>query len=215
MGLKDEHDCAPGVRVHGSGEGASQKLSMGHAGSPRPRGLQPLGLCHCDLQRQKGGLRGWRAWELFFKKKKNNWKIIALQCCVSFRYTMMWICHMHTHIPSLPTPLPTTPSTCPSSTSASLLLPWRKVRLYHFSRFHIYVLLCNICFALTHLLLAPSLELPAPAFSNHVEGADAFPLWAATLATTQAPQTVPPEHLAAHRWSPRHSTPQPSSGLPT
>ena len=58
MGLKDERDCAPGVRVHGSGEGASQKLSMGHAGSPRPRGLQPLGLCHCDLQRQKGGLRG-------------------------------------------------------------------------------------------------------------------------------------------------------------
>lgn len=41
MGLKDEHDCVPGVAVHGSGEGVSQKLSTGHARSPRPRGLQP------------------------------------------------------------------------------------------------------------------------------------------------------------------------------
>lgn len=41
MGFKDEHDCVPGVGVHDSGEGALQKLSTGHAGSPRPRGLQP------------------------------------------------------------------------------------------------------------------------------------------------------------------------------
>lgn len=41
MGLKNEGDCVPGVRAHCSGEGASQKLSTGGAGSPRPWGLQP------------------------------------------------------------------------------------------------------------------------------------------------------------------------------
>jgi len=40
MGLKNEGACVPGVGAR-SGEGASQKLSTGHAGSPRPRGLQP------------------------------------------------------------------------------------------------------------------------------------------------------------------------------
>ena len=39
-----------------------------------------------------------------------NWGIVALQCCVSFCYTMNWISYMYTYIPSLldlpPTPTP-------------------------------------------------------------------------------------------------------------
>ena len=39
-----------------------------------------------------------------------------------------------------------------SSTSVSLLLPCKQVHLYHFSRFHIYALIYNICFTLSDLL---------------------------------------------------------------
>ena len=39
-----------------------------------------------------------------------------------------------------------------SSTSVSLFLPCKPVHLYHFSRFHIYVLIYDICFSLSDLL---------------------------------------------------------------
>ena len=42
-------------------------------------------------------------------------------------------------------------STCPFSTPMSLFLPCKKVHLYHFSRFHIYALVYNICFSLSGL----------------------------------------------------------------
>ena len=38
------------------------------------------------------------------------------------------------------------------STSVSQFLPWKPVHLYHFSRFHIYVLIYDICFSLSDLL---------------------------------------------------------------
>ena len=38
------------------------------------------------------------------------------------------------------------------STSASLFLPCKQVLQYHFSRFHVYALLYNICFSLSDLL---------------------------------------------------------------
>ena len=38
------------------------------------------------------------------------------------------------------------------STSLSLFLPCKPVHLYHFSRFHIYALIYNICFSLSDLL---------------------------------------------------------------
>ena len=38
------------------------------------------------------------------------------------------------------------------STSVSLFLPCKPVHLYHFSRFHIYALICDICFSLSDLL---------------------------------------------------------------
>ena len=37
------------------------------------------------------------------------------------------------------------------STSVSQLLPCKLVRLYHFSRFHIYALIYDICFSLSDL----------------------------------------------------------------
>ena len=52
-------------------------------------------------------------------------------------------------VPLFPTP---TESTSLFSTSASLLLPCKQVLQYHFSRFHVYALLYNICFSLSGLL---------------------------------------------------------------
>ena len=43
-------------------------------------------------------------------------------------------------------------SICLFSTSVSLFLPCKLVILYHFSRFHIYALIYDICFSLSDLL---------------------------------------------------------------
>ena len=54
------------------------------------------------------------------------------------------------------------------STSVSLFLPWKLVHLYHFSRFHIYALIYDICFSLSDLLhsvwqsLCPSTSINDP-----------------------------------------------------
>ena len=51
-------------------------------------------------------------------------------------------------------------SICLISTSASLFLSFKQVHLYHFSRFHIYTLIYNICFSPIDLqLLWPSLQI--------------------------------------------------------
>ena len=51
----------------------------------------------------------------------------------------------HCHFPHLV-------SICLFSTSVSLFLPCKLVHLYHFSRFHIYELIYDICFSLSDLL---------------------------------------------------------------
>ena len=61
-------------------------------------------------------------------------------------------------------------SICLFSTSVSLFLPCKPVHLYHFFRFHIYVLIYNICFSLSDLLhlvwqsLGPSTSLQMTQF---------------------------------------------------
>ena len=56
----------------------------------------------------------------------------------------------------LPPPCPLM-SLCLLSTSVSLFLLCKQVHLFHFSRFHIYVLICNACFSLSDLLPDPGL----------------------------------------------------------
>ena len=53
----------------------------------------------------------------------------------------------------LPFPHPHTGSTGLFSTFVPLFLPWKQVHLYHFSRFHTYVLIYDICFSLTYFTL--------------------------------------------------------------
>ena len=57
----------------------------------------------------------------------------------------------HTTIPITPRLFPPLVSICWFSTSVSQLLPCKPVHLYHFSRFHIYVLIYDICFSLSDL----------------------------------------------------------------
>ena len=54
---------------------------------------------------------------------------------------------IHPIVPFLPV------SMCPFSASASLILPCKYVHLHHFSRFHIFVLICNTCFSLVALVV--------------------------------------------------------------
>ena len=59
----------------------------------------------------------------------------------------------------IPHHLPHRRSTRPFSTSVSLFLPCKWVHLYHFSRFHIYALIYNICFSLTYFTLYDRLQV--------------------------------------------------------
>ena len=60
---------------------------------------------------------------------------------LSVLHMVVYTCQYYSPNLSLP-PMPT----CPFSTSVSLFLPCRQVHLYHFYRFHIYVLI-YICFS--------------------------------------------------------------------
>ena len=66
--------------------------------------------------------------------------------------------HVNPNLPIQHTPTPT-PCCFPPlvsirlfSTSTSLFLPCKPIHLYHFSRFHIYALIYDICFSLSDLL---------------------------------------------------------------
>ena len=76
---------------------------------------------------------------------------------IYFIHIIMYICqsqspnssHHHHHHPAAFPPLV---SISLFSTSMSQLLPCKPVHLYHFSRFHIYALIYDICFFLSDLL---------------------------------------------------------------
>ena len=101
------------------------------------------------------------------------WGIVVLQYCVSFYCTAKWSSLCYTAVsyqlsilcilvyicqsqspnsshPSSPR-FPPLVSICLSSTSVSLFLPYKLVHLYHFSRFHIYALIYDICFSVSDL----------------------------------------------------------------
>ena len=75
--------------------------------------------------------------------------------CRRFSWVVYFI-HSSVHVlaPIHPTPLSPYPkgSVHLVSTSVSLFLLCRQVQLYHFSRFHIYALIYDICFPLSDLL---------------------------------------------------------------
>ena len=60
-------------------------------------------------------------------------------CCTAASrrlfYTLVYVCQRRSLSP--PHPLLPAVSTCPHSTSASLVLPWKWAHLYHFSRFRV------------------------------------------------------------------------------
>ena len=61
---------------------------------------------------------------LFFKKIIFNWRIIALQCCVGFCYTWMWINHRYAYVPSFWTCPPTPSHSFMLSQSTEWKRPW-------------------------------------------------------------------------------------------
>ena len=94
------------------------------------------------------------------------------------------VIHISVYIPIsttqfIPPPTPHLPCLFPPlvsihlfSTSVSQFLPWKPVHLYNFSRFHIYVLIYDICFSLSDLLhsvwqpLHPSTSLQMTQFRS-------------------------------------------------
>ena len=50
-------------------------------------------------------------------------------------------------------------SVSPYSTSTFIFLPYKLVQQYHFPRFHIYALICNICFSLSDFTLCDRLQV--------------------------------------------------------
>ena len=70
-------------------------------------------------------------------------------------YILVYLCqsqspnYSHHHHP--PHHFPPLVSTCVFFTSVSLFLPCKPIHLYNFSRFHVYELICGICFSLSDL----------------------------------------------------------------
>ena len=81
------------------------------------------------------------------------------------------------------------------STSVSRFLPCKPVHLYHFSRFHIYALIYDICFSLSDLLhsvwqsLHPSMSLQMTQFCSFLWLSN-IPLYICTTSS-----------LSIHRWA--------------
>ena len=81
------------------------------------------------------------------------------------------------------------------STSVTLLLPCKPVHLYHFSRFHIYALIYDICFSLSDLLhsvwqsLGPSTSLQMTQFHSFLWLSN-IPLYICTTSSLSIPLSM-------------------------
>ena len=84
---------------------------------------------------------------------------------LSSRFSWLCVLHLVVYICQPQSPNSSHPSilhlmsTSLISMSASLFLPCKQVHLYHFSRFHIYVLIYNICFSISALTHLPPMTL--------------------------------------------------------
>ena len=91
---------------------------------------------------------------------------------LSILYLLVYICQSQPPNSS-DHPLPLSP-VCPyvCSLPLCLFLPWRLVHLYHFSRFHVYALIYDLCFSLSDILhsvwqsLGPSMSLQMTQFHS-------------------------------------------------
>ena len=106
-----------------------------------------------------------------FLSIRNTWYIFLL----SILYILVYTCQSQSPNSSHHPPPPAFPplvSIPLSSTSVSLFLLCKPVHLYHFSRFHIYVLIYDVCFSLSDLLhsvwqsLGPSTSLQMTQFRS-------------------------------------------------
>ena len=95
------------------------------------------------------------------------------QVLISYLFYTYWCIYVNSNLPIHPTtPFPRSVSIRLFSTSVSLFLPCKSVHLYHFSRFHVYTLMYNICFSPSDLLhsvwqsLGPSTSLQMTQFRS-------------------------------------------------
>ena len=96
------------------------------------------------------------------------------QVLISYLFYTYWWIYVNPNLP-IHTSRPCFPRLvciCLFSTSVSLFLPCKLVHLFHFSRFHIYALIYDICFSLSDLLhsvwqsLGPSMSLQMTQFRS-------------------------------------------------
>ena len=73
------------------------------------------------------------------------------QVLISYLFYTQQCIHVNPNLPIHPTPLPPMVYIRLFSTSVSPFLLCKQVHLYHFSRFHIYMLIYEICFSLSDL----------------------------------------------------------------
>ena len=107
--------------------------------SLRPHGLQPTRLLHpWDFPGKSTGVGCRRLlWQLPTSQLFYTWYCMNVNTTLSIHPTLSF---------------PYLVSTSLFCTSVSLFLSCKWVHQYHFSRFRMYVLICDICFSLSNLL---------------------------------------------------------------
>ena len=114
------------------------------------------------------------------------------QVLISYLFYIYLCIHVNPNLPVHPTTTPShfppLVSICLFSTSVSLFLPCKLVHLYHFSRFHIYALIYDICFSLSDILhsvwqsLGPSMSLQMTQFDSFLWLSN-IPLYICTISS--------------------------------